>query len=279
MRPTVCTYNSMVAAYLTSICLFLTSFAWANPQKLPSGYTQDVKQEKSEAYIEIYLVTGQNHSWQTNWQKVIFTDELSREFSNRYREKFGEIDTESIVYQENNFQLLEFGRPSTKTEEDNALRREYAEYMMKRLSEFHVDNYFKTQPQMRHVYEAKEKLKNVQVQVTQETKINAQYSLAGNQLDLILENPHLDSKLAIEMDPAAFGPAEILETRLWLGKNINKTTRVNSNFANKDGIAYLELAKMFRWNIGTSFGVSSFFRPAGVSERETRLSMGFSHAY
>ncbi len=244
-----------------------------------SGYITNVANERAENYIEVYLVMGAVPTPEKSWQQVIFNDQLSEEFKNRYRETFGQIDTESIVYQPTKFSLLDEARPLEKTEKDTELRRQFAEYMTRRLMEFHVDNYFKTQPQMRGVYEAKERLKNVEVKVSKDTKLNVQYSFASNIADLIYENPYVDSKVALEMDPSAFGPSQVEETRVWLGRDISKTLRANTNAALTDGIGTLEFVKALRWNIGTSIGYSGYFRNAGKSVREDRLSLGLSHSY
>jgi hypothetical protein len=243
------------------------------------GYLTNVAKEKSESYVEVYLVMGANPAPEKSWHQVIFNEQLSIEFKNRYRETFGQIDTESIVYQPTKFSLLDEARPLEKTETDTEVRRQFAEYMTRRLFEFHVDNYFKTQPQMRTVYEVKERLKNVEVKVSKETKLNAQYSFASNILDLVFENPYLDSKVALEMDPSAFGPSQVEETRFWLGRDLSKTLRANTNFALTDGIGTFEFVKAFRWNIGSSIGYSGYFRNSGKSVREDRVSLGLSHSY
>ena len=210
-------------------------------------------------------------------QEVIFSP-LSQEFKEKYRERFGELDTSSM-----NYLYPEYGGSSENPqvlEAEDRKRREFAEYMTKRLVEYHVDNYMKTQPQMRPVMEVKQKIQNVKVEVTKDVRANIQYNFAGNSADVILDNPWCDSKLSLEMDPHAFGPTSPRETRVWLGKNINSHLRLNSNFALTDGIALAEMLRSFnRYHIGTSVGISSAFKDGGTSPREVKYLVGFSHSF
>lgn len=265
------------------ILLFFLSVLTALPtfakQAIANGYIEDVAQERSEHFIEIYLLATPNPA-DRNLQAEIFNAKLSKEFRDRYQEKFGQMDTDSIIYQPTKFSMMDENRGAVENIElENEKRQAFAEYMTKRLSEYHVDNYFKSQPNMRAVYEAKERLQNIKVQVNKDVRLNAQYSLAGNILDVVFENPWLDSKLSLEMNPASFGPSNVQESRVWLGKKLSKHTRINSNAAFTDGIGLIELIRSFRGGWTASVGASSFFRNAGTSEREHKMLLGMSHYY
>ena len=265
------------------ILLFFLSVLTALPtfakQAIANGYIEDVAQERSEHFIEIYLLATPNPA-DRNLQAEIFNAKLSKEFRDRYQEKFGQMDTDSIIYQPTKFSMMDENRGAVENIElENEKRQAFAEYMTKRLSEYHVDNYFKSQPNMRAVYEAKERLQNIKVQVNKDVRLNAQYSLAGNILDVVFENPWLDSKLSLEMNPASFGPSNVQESRVWLAKKLSKHTRINSNAAFTDGIGLIELIRSFRGGWTASVGASSFFRNAGTSEREHKMLLGMSHYY
>lgn len=254
----------------------ISAFAAAKPTE---GYVDDVVKERSERFIEIYLLATPQPP-ETNLQAEIFNAKLSKEFRDRYQEKFGQMDTDSIIYQPTKFSMMDENRGAVENIElENEKRRAFAEYMTKRLSEYHVDNYFKSQPNMRAVYEAKERLQNIKVQVNKNMRLNAQYSLAGNILDLIFENPWVDAKLALEMNPSSFGPSNVQESRIWLGHNLSKNTRLNSNAAFTDGIALVEFIRSFNNNLSVSVGASTYFRNSGTSEREHRALVGLTHFY
>jgi hypothetical protein len=245
---------------------------------VPVGYVSDVAQEKRQKYREIYIFSSRPQQ-EPSLQEMIF-DPLAKEFRERYREKFNQVDTESLVYQRTDFSTLDGHRPSQATEDENAKRRAFAEYMTRRMLEFHVDNYMKTQPQMQPIMEVKERIQNVEVKVNKDTKLNIQYNFAANVIDLILDNPYLDTKVALEMNPSAFGPSDVNESRLWLGKNLTKTVRANANVAATDGIAYVDLSKAIpKYHMGFSLGYSTFFKESGTSVRQSLYLVGLSHSY
>ena len=244
-----------------------------------SGYITDVQTEREQRFYEIYIFTTPPPA-KANLKDTIFNPQLSKEFRDKYRETFGQVDTDSIVYQHSDFNALDQNRGVVQqTEAQYQDRRNFANYMMKRLVEWHVDNYFKTDPTMRPVYELKDKLSHVEVTVAQEVKVNAQYNLSGNTLDVVAKNPYLDeSKLSLEMNPTAFGPASVIETRIRLGNNVSKTVRYNFSATLTDGIATLERVKQLgAWALSNS--VSMFFKQGGTSTREGRLMTGISRAF
>ena len=58
------------------------------------GYIDNVEKEKSERFVEIYLYSPPTHREQS-LQEMIFNP-LTTEFKQKYREKFGQLDSESI---------------------------------------------------------------------------------------------------------------------------------------------------------------------------------------
>lgn len=277
--------------FLSILVIFLSVVtgisAFASPV-LVNGYVDDVSKERNERFIEVYLLAAPPIR-EANLQQQIFNAKLSKEFRDRYQEKFGQMDTDSIVYQPTKFSMMDENRGAVENVElKNEERQAFAEYMTKRLSEFHVDNYFKSQPNMRAIYEAKERLQNIKVQVSKQTRFNASYSLAGNILDVIFENPWLDTKLSLEMNPRSFGPSNVEESRVWLGRNISKNLRVNANAALTEGVALIELVRTFKNNLAISGGASGYFRNGSASYlrengetvfREPRALFGLTHFY
>ena len=258
-------------------CLFIAQFALAEVAVYP-GYTNDVESEKQERFQEVFLSVTMP-SQDKSLQEMIFNP-LATEFKERYRDRFGQVDTESLVYKQTNFGILDENTPSEATLAENQKRRDFAEYMTRRLVEFHFDKYMRTQPQMRPVMEVKEKIQNIKVEVTKETRLNINYNFAGNILDLILDNPYCDSRMSLEMDPKAWGPSDPREVHAWVGKNLNSVWRTNSHITYNDGIAYADLVRSFpKLHMSTSFGYSTFFREVGASTRQSNYLIGLSHSY
>lgn len=242
------------------------------------GYVSDVKEERASYFYEVVLspplIQGSENLADSIWAPVV-----AKEVREKYRDRFGQIDTAAIDVQGGQFRALQENSANLQAlETDNQKRREFAEFTVKRLSEFHFDNYMKTEPKMRAIYETKEKLSNIQVKVSEQANLQAKYSFAGNVMDLILHNPYLDCRLAVEMDPHSFGPSSPVENRLWLGKDITKSSKIISQTSQKDGITSLELVRSVqRWT--NSIGVSAPLHGDGTSPRENRLSLGLGRAF
>ncbi len=265
---------------ISSLChllvfLFLGLSAPAGAHWTP-GYISDVQSEKTERFYEIYLLAPNRQSG-PSLRDIIFNP-LSREFKEKYRDKFGDLDTSSISYRNSTWGGTSLN-PKT-LEEENLKRREFAEYMTKRLTEYHVDNYMKTQPQMRPVMQVKEKIQNVKVEVSKEVRMNIQYNFAGNTADVVLDNPWCESRFTVEMNPRSFGPSNPQEFRLWLAKKLDGQVKLNSNIAVTDGIAYADVTRGFsKYHLAATIGLSAAFKDSGTSARETKYILGFTHSY
>lgn len=245
-----------------------------------SGYISDVRAEREQQFYEIFLIAPSLPA-QTPTQEVIFNKQLSTEFKDKYRERFGQLDTESIIYQPTKFSILDENRGATqKVEEANKSRSDFGEFMIKRLSEWHIDNYFKTDPTMRPVYELKEKLSNVEVQVTKETKANIRYSLSVNEADVVVESAYFDiSKYTLMMNPKQFGPGQVEEQKITLENQINERTRLNNSATISDGILKSEIIRTLKMNWATSLSVTAAYKSGQPSPRETRYLVGLTHSW
>ena len=249
------------------------AFAYA-----PYGYTNDVENERGEKFEEIYLFAYEKPT-QRNYHSLIWNQELSTEFKNRYLEKFGQVDTGSIKI--NTVRLDADKMNSTYMSDEKSIkeRRRFAEFMVKRTSEWHVDTYIKEEPSMRPVYETKQALSHMEVKVNNEIKLNLEYSFSGNVLDILIINPWADSKIMYEMDPQAFGPAPAEETYLMIGKNVSKTFRVNTNYADRDGVGSIEFVKRLKTRMTGSIQYSNWIKGEGLTPRENKVSVGFGHSF
>lgn len=267
---------SLYFALSLTVIGLISDNSWA---RVPEGYTQDVEQERKRKFMEVYLFLEPTPR-KANVSDAIWNPQLSKEFKEKYRETFGQADLDALAYQTGRF--IQQGHSANNyelQEKESAERRLFGEYMTKRLTEWHVDNYFKTDPTMRPVYEAKEKLSKVEVKVNQETKLNAQYSLADNTLDVIVDNPYVESRLALEMDPSSFGPSQIEENRLWLEKQLDTKNRVNTATAFTDGIIFVEHVRQWNDKFKTNLAFQNYFRNSGKTTRETKYLVGFAHQF
>lgn len=246
---------------------------------LSSGYTNNIQEEKNQHFYEIFLFSYPNLE-KKNLRDLIFNADLSREFKQKYIEKFGTVDMEALTYRDSRYAEMWDTRVDPQAQLINSQKRkEFAEFMVKRLSEWHIDNYVKSEPQMKVIYETKEQISHAEVAITPESKFDVQYSLAGNTLDLNYINPYADSKLTVYMDPRAFGPSGVKENRLFLGKQIDKKNRINTILMEKDGFATFEYIRVLFHNLHGGISSASWYKKEGYSPRETRTSIGISHSF
>jgi hypothetical protein len=262
--------DKIVALFLI---FFSCSLGWAAP---PAGYVQNIEQERQEQFVEIKMEVPRLQREKT-FNDYIFSP-LNSEFKAKYREMFGENDTRSIIYRN----MTEGGTLiyPLAFEKETQERKLFAEYMIKRLMDYHVDQYMRTNPEMKPVMEVKERIQNVNVEVTKEVKLKIHYNIVGNYADINVENPYIESKLALEMNPRSYGPSSILEARAWFHKDLNKLWRSSSYLAAIDGIAYSDLTRHFPNHLASfTFGGSTPYRSEGRSARQNYYTMSVRRTF
>lgn len=241
------------------------------------GYVTDVNEERYSRNVEIHLVSPPPPpAAQAPW--VIFDDELSREFQLRYEERFGRSDIERNVINPSRFDEYEYSAGvSVSIEEDQKRKRVFGEFMMKRLTEHHLDQYAKSRPAFQSVYELKEKISNATVEVRQGYKARLRYSYSGNYVLLRLDNPYnVRTAVTLEMDPSTFGPSEVQETILSLGYALNSKTDFDSYFRINSGDYSLVTTRRLNATLATSFTVASYSAQVDRPEPEDLILIGLT---
>ncbi len=240
------------------------------------GYITDVNKEREERYEEIFWWQFPRPSAQKPLSELIFNARLSKEFKERYEEKFGRSEAERTYYHPNQYTTVQLSTAETQNgvvgsvEIENRERRSFAEYMLKRLAEYHVDNYAKSDPAIRPMWELKDKISKVNVEVAKGYKFDVNYSFSGNYLDLYFDNPYVDSKLNIQMDPNDFGPSEVQESRWIIGRAVNPKTYVESVYTTQDGIFLAVIRRQIKPGVDGSLLGSTFTHNGGTSTRESK---------
>lgn len=243
------------------------------------GYIQDIQAEKNEQFYEVYMSPPAVSMNAADIRAKIFNAQLTNEFRDRWDQKFGYIDTDSLSYDADRFTNFNENRNSVQDEQRLNDRRAFGEYMMRRLAEWHMDNYFKSDPSLRAVYEAKEKLSNVQVKVSEQTKVNVNYALADNSVEAKFENPNYDAKLRLEMDPGHFGPTNLYEEWLYFGKRLTKSLYVLGTYAYQDGLAQAEIQRAHSARFSTSWRVSTTTTSGGRSPRQSFFGYALNYLW
>jgi len=244
-----------------------------------SGYLENTRTERDTSYADL-LLPPPPVSPSRDLSSKIFNPKLTREFRDRYEERFGRTEEERIYNAPNRFTYFTdiHGFTGTPQEWDDEKRR-YGEFVMRRLFEYHLDNYAQNDPKLRPVWEAKERIKEFRVEVAQ-FRFDAQYSIAGNTFDVQMANPFLNLlRVRLQMDPGRFGPAPVLETIVSVGRALTSTISVETHYQAFDQTVVVIERKGFTPNLGGSLTQSTYVATSGISPRESKYLAGLTYIF
>ena len=151
--------------------------------------------------------------------------------------------------------------------------------MLRRLTEYHIDNYAKNEPAVRPVYQIKENISKVDLSVAPGWKFKAKYSISGNTLKVDVGNPYTDSKILVEMDPDKLGPSDVKETIVSIGKDLTKIFRMETHWKTQDGKWSLVGIRRLAPRMSTNITTSTTVRSGGYTVRENRVLWGWGYTY
>lgn len=244
-----------------------------------TGYLETVQGERDTKYSDLELLPPLPDQG-PDLRSRIFNESLSKEFRDRYYDKFGRTEIERIYLAPNRTTYYNdvYGLKGSP-QEINDQRRQFGEYMVRRLVEVHVDDYLKNDPKARPIYEAKQAISNIKVEV-QSFRFDMQYGLAGNTFDIFVHNPYLaTTRVRLEMDPGGFGPGPVNETLITLGNPITKSINLEAQMRTNDGIASLVGTKTITPALSSSITLSTFTKDQGTSTRESLYLAGLGYTF
>lgn len=268
---------SLLLVFLLSPPVGATVDRALGKRNLPRGYVSNVEEERTEISAE--LVWIQKPADETVLRDRIFNQTLSREFRERYEQRFGQTEIERVFLAPNRTSYYNdaYGQKGTPQEMQDE-RRKFGEFMIRRLGEWHVENYAKTDPAARVVWEAKERISNLKVEVAS-FRVDAQYSISGNIFDIKMQNPWVQSKVSLLMNPDQFGPGPIDEALLSIFKPVNSRYAVEARWRAMDGVVSLIQYKPL-WKVWSgSLTTSAAIHGAGRSARETLWLAGLGRNF
>jgi hypothetical protein len=238
------------------------------------GYIESTAGERETQYSDVVMVTPPAGDG-PNLHDRIFNDKLSREFRERYEEKFGRTEVERVYNSPNRFTFYDdvYGMRGTPQEITDR-RRDFGEFMMRRLAEYHVENWAKNDPKVRPMWEAKERLSELKIQV-KEFRLDVKYSLAGNTLDMLMVNPYLTTA-RVRMELSGFGTNETIIT---LGRNVTPTIALETDLKVTDGVVQYILRKSLTPSLSGTLSASTFTRESGSSIRESVYLSGLGYVF
>ncbi|HEX4924251.1 MAG TPA: hypothetical protein VFV50_09195 [Bdellovibrionales bacterium] len=257
------------------------SAAEARLEPLPEGYIRSLQDEKEEPEpANVVLVPKPAPMSSIPLSDVIFDQKLKKEFTDVYREKFGYTEAERnlglpLLYVENG---IAQGR-SIESERARAERRAFAEYMFRRLAEHHMDGYFRSDPNLKGVWELKERISNVEVKVSENFSLMTIYSYSGNFITVNANNPYVNVRLRYEMNPSSFGPSEMVETGVSLAKQITRSVHLETHYKIRDGVFSIIGEKWLAPAMKTTLQGSTDTLEAGTVPQENKVLAGFAYVY
>lgn len=241
------------------------------------GYLTDVRSERTSRVLELVLIDSPIEE-EMHLNSMIFVPGLKKEFLERYEKQFGRTVPEQSMNISQRYDNLDFfAGPKVTAEEYNARERVYGEYVLRRLVEYHVDVYAKESPSLRPVYEVKERVSNVRLEVKRGYRVKIHYSFSGNYFDLSLENPwEVESQLVMQMNENSFGPGKVRETTLHLSYPLSSTVRVASFYGFSAGQFSLAGYKQLQHQLATSITGSAYLEDPN---QERKLIVGLAWNY
>ncbi len=180
---------------------------WRN-EDAARGYSNSADPESEETGTILYTVEDP-YKDEVSLKDKIFDPELSKEITRRYYEKFGRTEAEIIQtrtpYMTTNFTE---GQSQIFNEKDYQKQQDaFGNYMLRRVVEYHFDKQAKNNPDLKTVYETKQKLQKVDFSFSQNIKFRLKYKISSNTIDLTMKNPIVNLQTRME-----FGEHEMIYT-------------------------------------------------------------------
>ncbi len=238
------------------------------------GYVSDVEAERNKRDIEMVMLDVPTYN-DKSLSDVIFTEKLSKEFQTNYKNRFGQTLAEQVINSPGQVDEYQYysGR-NISIQDYQAQQQAFGEYMARRLIEFHVDHWAKNDPDFRPVYEFKDKVSNLNVQVRKGYKLKWRYNFAGPNMDVSLDNPiDLEAKARMEMTGIISSPTEIIYT---LGYSLSPRLRVSAVNRQIDGLYQLIVSRSLTSNMSASLTGSSDTSDKGSSVKQDLVLLGLS---
>lgn len=219
----------------------------------------------------------------------IFNQQVRVGLHEKYQEYFGHTRSEELLFGQNRVDDYREYAPGVwvSTGEDERRKNLYSKFVLRKVAEFHLDNWAKNNKYARPAYKAKEKLKNIEVELRPKYSLRMRYSLTGNFLDINLENPYkVHTKLRMVFSEN-FGDFSNPELFFKATKEFRSHWSVLSDYEFTKGRFSLTLNRKFRKNLtafvsgSTGFDEDSWiyslqdYNPEDSNKVDKRILVGF----
>lgn len=229
------------------------------PYGMIDGYTDDASKEMPDGPHEMILMEKPDFLNKPELNQVLFNKQLSSEFIVRYQQQFGYTEQEENYFLTNRQGYYMSPTGLTATQQDDQ-RRQFAQYMVERLAEWHTDNVMKNDPQFKQVYELKQKVSNYKIDVGPQSKLDMTYSFVGNYANVVYENPKFGTfKGTVNMNPGSFTPGAPTEMLALWTHPVTYTIRFETSYAFMAQSYRTMLEKRLTANMATNITETVFF--------------------
>jgi hypothetical protein len=218
------------------------------------------------------------------WKDVIFDQKITNELRANYKHRFGYSSSQQNLDALNRYEELTYGNGYRVTaEEDSKKKQEFGDYMTKRLVEYHFDRILKTNSNTKRVYEFKEKLSHVSVQVKKGFNLSSRYYYSGNYFDLKLTTPYRFTQVvSLRMNPNSFGPTPLNEVILSSYYSLTQKLNFALNYHYYREWLSFVINKRFRNGLTSTLSFESYINDlvTGVlDQRHNRVILGMNWNY
>lgn len=269
------------AALILVLIHFAPAWAAGDEDAIPvygahPGYLFDVDEEKNRREIEMVMLEKPKDD-KKPIGKVIFNEKLSKEFQDQYKIQFGQTNAEQIINNPGrDGDYLYYSQP-VSVQQYTIYQQQFGEYMLRRLTEYHVDNWFKNDPKLKPIYQAKDKFSNLNVQMKKGYKLNWKYNLAGPSMEASLENPYdVQTRVQMLMTGLISTPWNVIYT---VGYKLTPRVRCDALYRSFEQQYQLVGSRQMTKHIGMSVTGSTGHIPgSNLVVYENKVLVGFSYS-
>ncbi len=234
-----------------------------------AGYLTDVTSERDLAMRDMVVLPPPSSP--APIKDRIFDPKISKEFEDQYNQRFGFTEAERSYYSPNKYTIYSAGIGETQSVQDvSKSRQRFGEYMVRRLAEYHSQQFAQHDPSMKAVWDAKERYSNVKVDVSS-FKFSSGYDLSSNTVDFKLKHRWIESRMQVQMR----GVGGMRESIFSLSHDFPRRVTLESHYTFVDGIAQVIARKQLSAEMSASFVASTFTNATGNSTRETLYLAGW----
>jgi hypothetical protein len=238
------------------------------------GYVFDVEAERNRHDEALVLIPPPPP--ERPLTQKLFDEKLTKDIREQYAYRFGQTAMEQTINAPTNRESEYYysGDTTVTAQKYQEYQRSFGEYMYRRAIETQVDNYFKSQPGLKKVYEFKDRISNVNVQTQSGYKFKWAYNISGNSSTLEVENPyHIETKLRVQFKQLS---TETEEETLSMSYKINELYTVSTYYKFYDGVYQLVGSRRITSSVSATLTGSTTTTESGPSVRQNIALIGIS---